>query len=162
MSLKIQDNFLNEKNFLELKKTIFSTTFPWYYNDSKSFNKDNNFQFVHNLYWEKEILSPFWNVLAAPILNNLKAKKLIRVKANLTTRKTENLISEMHIDTQIKESKTAVYYCNTNNGFTKFNSGEIVKSVENRLVYFDSNIFHAGADCTDENIRIVINFNFIV
>lgn len=161
MNLNIKDNFLDSKTFLDLKNIIFSTEFPWYYNNSKSLQNDNNYQFVHNLFWEKEILSPFWNTIAAPILNKLKAKKLIRVKANLTTKKTENLISEMHVDTLVKNSKTAVFYCNTNNGFTKFNNGEIVKSIQNRIVTFDSNIFHCGADCTDENIRIVINFNYM-
>jgi hypothetical protein len=159
--MKIVDNFLIEKNFIKLKKEIFKQTFPWYYNDTKSLEKDNNFQFVHIFYLEGKILSPYWNTIAAPILNKLDAKKLIRVKANLTTKKDKKYKSAMHVDTSVNKSKTAVYYCNTNNGYTIFDSGKEVASKENRIVIFDSFLKHCGADCTDENIRVVININYI-
>ena len=54
----------------------------------------------------------------------LKAKKIIRVKANLSTKKDINLKSKMHIDTSIENSITSVYYINTNNGFTLFENGK--------------------------------------
>ena len=157
--MKTIDNFLKQDDFIRLSKVLLDTKFPWYYNDSKSNNSDNNFQFVHIFYWEDKILSPFWNYIA-PILDKLNAKKIIRVKANLTTRKNKNYKSLMHIDTKIKNSKTAVFYTNTNNGSTVFESGEIVYSKENRIALFDSDKKHCGADCTNELIRIVINFNY--
>ena len=49
---------------------------------------------------------------------------------------------------------------NTNNGYTEFEKGDIVESVENRMVIFDSNLKHQTVTCTDEKIRIVINFNY--
>jgi|TARA_B110000285_G_scaffold162093_1_gene181042 hypothetical protein len=158
--MKTIDNFLKQDDFIRLSKVLLDTKFPWYYNDSKSNNSDNNFQFVHIFYWEDKILSPFWNYIA-PILDKLNAKKIIRVKANLTTRKNKNYKSLMHIDTKIKNSKTAVFYTNTNNGSTVFESGEIVYSKENRIALFDSDKKHCGADCTNELIRIVINFNYL-
>ena len=45
--MKTIDNFLSKKDFDSLKKIITTTTFPWYYNDSKSAEGDDNFQFVH-------------------------------------------------------------------------------------------------------------------
>ena len=158
--MKIIDNFLEKEKFDTLKKNIFSQTFPWYFNDSKSIEKDENYQFIHIFFWEDKILSPYWNSIA-PILDNLKAKKIIRVKANLTPKKNDNLKSEMHIDTNVKNSKTAVYYCNTNNGSTIFLDGKKVSSVENRIVTFESQTMHCGVDCTDKNIRVVINFNYL-
>ena len=56
--------------------------------------------------------------------------------------------------------KTAVLYLNTNNGYTKFKTGEQVESVENRLVLFDGNVQHAGTTCTDKRYRAVFNLNF--
>ena len=117
-------------------------------------------KFIHVFFWEDKILSPYWNSIA-PILDNLKAKKIIRVKANLTPKKNDNLKSEMHVDTNVKNSKTAVYYCNTNNGSTIFSDGKKVSSVENRIVTFESQTMHCGVDCTDKNIRVVINFNYL-
>ena len=58
-------------------------------------------------------------------------------------------------------SLTAIYYVNTNNGYTYFEDGQKVESVENRLVIMPSNLPHAGATCTDELRRVVINFNYL-
>jgi len=51
-------------------------------------------------------------------------------------------------------------YVNTNNGYTKFEDGTKVESVANRLVTFPANMKHKGTSCTDEKIRVVINFNY--
>tara|TARA_B110000503_G_C7170195_1_gene423868 strand:+ start:6086 stop:6565 length:480 start_codon:yes stop_codon:yes gene_type:complete len=158
--MKIIKKFLNDKQFDILQNSILSTKFPWYYNDTKSLPGDNSYQFVHIFYWNDKILSPFWNDIA-PILDQLKAKKIIRIKANLTSKKEKNFRSAMHIDTKIEKSKTAVFYCNSNNGSTIFKDGTIINSEENKIVIFDSKKLHCGSDCTDSNIRIVINFNYL-
>ena len=91
-------------------------------------------------------------------------KKVIRIKANKTFKKSSNIESEMHIDVTRKEDekfKTAVFYCNTNNGATLFESGKRVESKENRAVIFDGKTLHCGVDCTDSHRRVVINFNYI-
>jgi len=158
--MKIINNFLNDEEFNNFQKIILSTKFPWYYNDEKSLPGDMNYQFVHNFFWNETILSPFWNTIV-PILNKLNAEKLIRIKANLTPRKEKNFRSAMHVDTKIKQSKTAVYYCNTNNGSTVFENGKVIESEQNKIIIFDSQKLHCGVDCTDSNIRIVINFNYL-
>ena len=35
-----------------------------------------------------------------------------------------------------------------------------VDSKGNRIVIFDGHQKHCGVDCTDENVRVVINFNY--
>jgi|TARA_B110000259_G_scaffold185478_1_gene234634 hypothetical protein len=157
--MKVIKNVLAAKELSKLQEVMLETTFPWYYNAGKSSEEDNNFQFVHIFFWEDKILSPFWNYIA-PILDKLQAKKIIRIKANLTTKKNDNFKSKMHIDTKIKKSKTAVFYCNTNNGATIFKDGNVVESKENKMVIFNSDKIHCGSDCTDKDIRIVINFNY--
>ena len=56
--------------------------------------------------------------------------------------------------------KTSVFYLNTNNGGTKFKRGKFVRSVGNRMITFDSNYDHTGVTCTDQNNRVVVNFNY--
>ena len=56
---------------------------------------------------------------------------------------------------------TAIFYINTNNGYTEFENGEKIESVANRLIMFPSNIKHRGVTQTDEQTRIMINFNFL-
>ena len=157
--MKVIDNFLEENEFKKLKNEILKDHFPWYYNDYKSYENDNNFQFTHNFFRNEEISTDKWN-LVLPVINKLNVASVIRIKANLTTKKQSNLKSEMHIDTGVKNSKTAVFYCNTNNGSTLFMNGKKVSSKANRIVIFDWNQKHCGIDCTDQKIRIVINFNY--
>ena len=49
---------------------------------------------------------------------------------------------------------------NTCNGYTKLKKGGKVKSVANRMLIFDSDLEHAGFTCTDEQNRVVVNFNY--
>ena len=66
----------------------------------------------------------------------------------------------MHVDFDNFLGKTAIFYVNSNNGYTVFENGLKVDSQENRLVVFNSDLLHAGTTCTDQKIRCVINFNF--
>ena len=50
---------------------------------------------------------------------------------------------------------------NTNNGYTKFEDGTTVKSEANRMVTFPASMRHLGTTCTDQKIRVVINFNYL-
>ena len=47
------------------------------------------------------------------------------------------------------------------NAGKELEDGTIINSVENRFVSFPANIKHRGTSCTDKNIRMVINFNYI-
>ena len=159
--MKVIDNFLNEEDFTKLKNIILKYNFPWYYNDFKTTRNDSNFQFIHHFFNNDKITSNYWKYIL-PIITKLKATSIIRIKANLTTNKSINYKSDMHIDTKVEKSKTAVFYCNSNNGFTLFQNGKKIISKENRIVIFDGHQKHCGADCTDQNTRVVINFNFFV
>ncbi len=101
-----------------------------------------------------------------PIFNKLKVKALIKVKANYLW-KTDKIIEHgFHTDTaqHIKDHeanwKTAVYYINTNNGYTKFENGKKIKSKANKLVFFPASVRHTGSTCTDKDERIVLNINY--
>ena len=71
------------------------------------------------------------------------------------------MIGGYHIDQSFNNAKTAIYYVNSNNGWTEFETGEVVNSVANRIVIFDSNIKHVGYSCTDEKTRVVLNINYL-
>ena len=78
----------------------------------------------------------------------------------MTPKKDTNYKYPMHTDTDLKGHKTSVYYVNTNNGGTIFQNGKKAKSKANRLVEFDCHQNHAAVDCTDQKVRVVINFNY--
>ena len=99
-----------------------------------------------------KIVSPYYKNF---ISNNKKInpEKIYRIKANLTTKKETNHKALMHVDTNQEKIKTAVYYCNSNNGSTLFQNGKRIDSKANRIVIFDGHQKHCGVDCTDENVR---------
>ena len=171
--MNILNNFLDKSNYDKLYNGVFgsldnTTTqqFPWFFNSKKilDYNLDYNFQFVHNVFQNDKIQSPIAFNLLAPLINLLNPNKIIRIKLNLTT-KTHKLIKyPLHRDIPIKDEKDnykiAIYYMNTNNGYTYFEDGKKVKSVANRLIKFNNVTYHSGTTCTDENQRVVININY--
>lgn len=157
------DNFLSKELFDSLQKTILGKHFDWYYNDHIDYELETNkgFQFIHFFLNTNGGGSSF-NVVE-PILNIIKPVSILRIKANLLTRTNDIIINQFHKDFNNKNKlTTAIYYINTCNGYTLFRDGTKIKSVSNRFVFFDSNLEHTGTSCTDENIRVVINFNYFL
>ena len=155
--MQILDNSLQQKEFKNLYKTFHLSNFPWYFIPFKVKPGDDKYQLYHLFSNREKIHSKYFSILS-PILKLLKAKEIIRIKANLTFKQNENIFSDMHID--FKNCKTAIFYLNTNNGFTFFEEGKKILSKENRMVIFDSNLKHCAVDCTDKKYRIVININY--
>ena len=92
-------------------------------------------------------------------MNKVEAKKCERIKANLTFRTPTIEPALFHID--YPDGKTAVFYINTNDGYTEFESGVRVSSVANRACIFDSNLKHRGTTHAEgDQQRIVVNFNY--
>ena len=85
---------------------------------------------------------------------------LLHVKANLNVRAPENLEHGFHRD-HPWNGKTSVFYLNDNDGYTKFQNGQVVKSKANRAVIFDSPELHTGSTPTDVYARYVINLNWV-
>ena len=71
----------------------------------------------------------------------------------------KNFRYNLHIDTS-NVCKTAIFYINTNDGWTEFENGDKVESVENRIVIFDSQTKHTGTTCTNAKVRVLINLNY--
>ncbi len=125
----------------------------------------NNLQLVHVFYDNHSPLGSSFEILH-PILQKLQPAALIRIKANLVMCRDSIIESDMHTDI-IQGStddymKTSILYLNTCNGYTKFENGDVVESVANRLVTFPQYLRHCGTTCTDKPLRSVINFNYIL
>ena len=166
--MKIEDNFLDQKEFDKLQTHIMGLQFAWFFTPYIVDENDKNekeFQFIHMFYIDNAPCSPFCQKLN-PILNKLNALALTRIKANLLTRTPNIVENEFHIDMEnvteekLKQWTTSIFYMNTNNGYTKFEDGTQVESVANRFISFSANNRHSGSTCTDQKRRVVINFNY--
>jgi len=161
--LIIRDNFLNKIEFNNLKKLLLCNSFPWYLNKIDPVVKDH--QLTHIFFIEDKINSDFYKDIQN-IINKINPLKIIRIKVNLLWKdssiKYHAYHSDYPTDTLINDMYTGIYYINTNNGCTKFKNGKKIKSIENRMLIFPYYMKHTGSTCTDKEMRIVINFNFII
>jgi hypothetical protein len=164
MDLKIIDNLLEPEEFRQVKHLFNSNYFPWYRSKilddyELDCSTKDNLQFVHVFYQDHAPIGEYTNILPF-FFEKMPVRSLVKVKSNLTL-KTDKIIEHgFHTDFDNDDSYTAVYYVNTNNGYTLFEDGTKVESVENRLAIFNVNIPHTGTSCTDSECRIVINFNY--
>jgi hypothetical protein len=89
----------------------------------------------------------------------------MKAKANVNFVTSEIIEHGLHIDIEPhslgEAMTTAIYYVNSNDGYTLFEDGTKVESVANRLVKFPCNTKHTGTSCTDQRYRMVINLNYI-
>jgi hypothetical protein len=175
--IHIIDNCLLDKDFSIIKNTMLGSDFPWYLCPTKVlYNKESivedkyNYQFTHIFYNNSTVRSDWFNIIS-PLVNLIvmpgKTTELVRIKANLLPATHDIILYDYHTDIDYSseydnfEKKTVVFYVNTNNGFTQFEDGTKVESIENRLVTFDTNIMHTGSSCTDQRTRCVINLNYV-
>tara|TARA_Y100000296_G_scaffold31495_1_gene36559 strand:- start:82 stop:582 length:501 start_codon:yes stop_codon:yes gene_type:complete len=159
------DNFLDEQSFQNLQNIMFGENFCWVYNGAIDYEDDEDkFQFTHSFY--KNNIGPSSQQYGklSHILNKIRPKEIFRIKANLLSRTSEIVENSFHVDIVdlgILPWTTAVFYMNTNNGYTEFETGAKVESVENRMLVFPAEMKHRGTSCTDKKIRVVVNFNYL-
>lgn len=162
MTYTVTDNFLDEEVALNIRKTLLSGNFPWYYHDAILYGVDKDllsFQFNHMFYRDYQFQSPEGQ-LVVPLLERINPLAMIRIKANLKPLTPDHHYGGWHKDVQ-DDCTIGVYYVNDNNGWTEFENGEKVYSKANRFVEFSSKELHSGVSCTDEQVRSVINFVYI-
>jgi hypothetical protein len=157
--IEIIDNFLPEEEFKSIQSLMMSWGFGWFYSRGRATPDDGLYLMVHMFYSppydpNSEHID-IWNTF----MNKVGAKKCKRIKANLTFKTPTIEPAPFHTD--FDDMKTAVFYINTNNGYTEFENGVRVNSVANRICIFDSNLKHRGTTHTEpDHQRIVVNFNY--
>jgi len=158
--MEIINNFIQNKNiFDDIKNLLMSYTFPYYYYNQIAHEKDkSDYFFQHVLYDKDQPRSEYFYKITMPILGRLNFNHLVRAKVNCYTKKHEQIITGMHTDRPQKHM-VALFSINTNNGYTLFENGNKILSVENQLVLFEGHLKHCSVAQTDKNIRVNININ---
>ncbi len=164
----IEDNFFSETAFKEIQSILMSDNCPWFWNenffppDMIPPGSEETFQFTHVFYRDMSPSSELYMNLPDELFNKLRIILLIHLKANLTIRTPEHNLSGFHVDQDIPNTWTSIWYANSNNGCTVFEeTGEKVESVQNRMVTFPSNLRHAVLSHTDTKRRVLMNINYI-
>ena len=174
--MEIIDDFLEQKVFDELQTLMMGKNFTWYFRSRyyaqqqeeevvKEEDVLDQFQFTHTFYDVGAQRSPHMGTLQC-FLDLLSVLSIGRIRANLSTRLPTFIKNPFHSDMEnILEEKqkqwtTSIFYVNTNDGYTEFEDGTKVESVANRMLTFPANMKHTGTTCTNQQIRIIINFNY--
>jgi len=162
--MNIIDNFLSDDDFELTQHFFLGTDIDWKFNNCivSSERGIDQYQFIHELCNVQFPFDSNYSNFIQPLLTKLNARFIFRLKANLRPRTNQIVHSNYHIDMDLNQ-QTAIFYLNTNDGYTRFKDPSIpdVQSVANRLVTFDGSLQHCGTSCTDQNVRVLLNINYI-
>jgi len=156
----IKDDFLSIEELDELNNIIGSPFFPWFFQKQQTYEDDPFF--CHILYCNDISQSEFYKPVLDIFKKHLNWISLYRLNVNLSPKIGSK--SNFHTDTNGEENEekmtTSIFYLNTNNGYTILEDGTKIESVANRMLFFDAHKPHQSTNCTDEKLRVNINFNY--
>ena len=168
MELNIVDDFLSHEDHRQLKNLIvFNQNFPLHFQREVSGDKKHrenwDWYATHTFYHQDHPCGPYTNDICNYFIPKFMKmdifRSLMRVRVNFypyTNRVKEH---SPHVD--YKFSHYAAIYClNTCDGFTRIGR-EKVKSVANRMYFFDGSIEHNSSTTSNECGRYNLNFNFL-
>ena len=167
MPHKIIDNFLDNHVANRIHDTLHSTEFPYYFHNHFAYDTEkeslDRSQFVHALKSNKfGTTSTYYDQICLPIIDKLKLKfrDVLRCKVNFSLCGKTAYKSAYHIDND-GPHQVAIYYVNSNNGYTELATGEKILCRKNRLLMFDGMIQHRAVKQTDTKTRVGININYV-
>ena len=158
---EIVDNFLPKDLFVKIKNFMMGNAIPWFYNQrvAKKDEKVRSFYFTHMFFSDRYGTSNNYLEIY-PILQILKPKAVLRVKGNLYPSTKKLIKYDYHTDYDFNH-QGCIFSINTCDGYTQLKDGTKIKSVENRIMFFNPGIEHTATNCTDQQTRININFNYM-
>ena len=157
--LRIVDDFLDSDSHLKIKESLEYKDF-WTYDPCIAGSMSDQIkdgQLCHLFFFEM-YRSPHIELLF-PIIGRIKPMAIWRIKANLQLHGGDlPYKSNWHYDFTgdgypVSDMMTAIYYVNSNNGYTEFENDTIVPSVSNRMVFFPSTLKHRGVNATNVKCR---------
>ena len=163
---EVIDNLLPKPYFAEIKNITESDNFAWYWQDDQinGFkNSNNTFGFAHTLYRDNKIISDVFTFIK-PIVHifedksEIKVKDIFRMQINLST--NTHFYDEQqanHIDLNEDNYKSFILYLDHSDGDTVINNEHHVTPMDNKCVYFNSNVIHRATPPKHSKRRMVIN-----
>jgi len=156
-----------------LDSIVWNKDFPWYIHrkiEGKFVEESPSFYGTHMFYYIGDPITlncvnvssscPLVSPIVDFITNLTGIKSILRIKGNFYPQTLTIIEHEKHTDFDYPH-KSAIFYLNTCDGFTRLNDGTKIGSVKNRLLLFDGGTFHNSSTCTDEPARFNINFNYL-
>ena len=161
---KIIENYLPQKQADEIESVMINPpkpidpapVFPWFYMphffthvfyERRGMEEDKLFKGINN------------TILARLEKEDMKDMDLLRVRANLHLKNPQPVFAEPLSADHFINQKVAIYYVNTNNGYTLLDEKIKIPSIKNSVLIFDGEQ-HKAVSQTDENVRVIINIYY--
>jgi hypothetical protein len=136
----IIDNLIDPVLFSSIRDTLTGDTFYWFYNDFVNYRPCEGYKFTNEIIKNSTLTnSIFFNYLnmVKPVLEKIPHKKLHSVRFNLFTKTLEP--QKYLINHHKPNTKVAILFANNTNGGIEIDN-DFIKSTENQLVSFDSDV----------------------
>ena len=160
MKYKIEDNFIDRILFSSIRDTLIGDTFFWFYNDFVNYRPCDGYKFTNEIIKDSNLTNYYFlNYLnmIKPVLEKISHKKLHSVRFNLfpKTIKPEKYI----INNYKKNTKVAILFANNTDGGIEIDNA-FIKSTENQLISFDSDVEYKIVTPTDIKIFTYAIINY--
>jgi len=154
------NNYIDPVLFSSIRDTLTGNTFFWFYNDFVNYRPCEGSKFTNEIIKDSNLVSRLYiNYLSMvkPVLKKIPNKKLHSVRFNLFTKTPEP--QKYLINHHKENSKVAILFANNTNGGIEIDNA-FIKSTENQLVSFDSDVEYKVVTPTDIKIftYAVINY----
>ena len=172
--MRVFNNFLPPEQLKTLQEGIcFNDNFPFHLQSKVAYDKEESVEYwnwyaTHIFYDSNQNLgknSIYYDCLNEFFIKRFEKdfglKTLIRIKANMYPYTHSLKEHGSHYDYDYPNI-AAIYSLNTCDGFTRFEDGIKMDSIENRLFLFDGRKGHNSSTTTNASVRFNINFNFTV
>ena len=166
MSYFVVDDFLSEEDYKNIRDVMSGNEFPWYLQDIVTGDgKDDPLEAFFTHYMYSGLVAPlgirsnFYD-LCLPMIKKIGSAIIVRIKANCYPRTESLRTHRIHVDHPFPH-ETCLLSLSSNDGYTLLETGEKIKSVENRALFTKDSLPHASTNCTNLNCRINLNITFI-
>ena len=160
MKYKIEDNFMDRILFSSVKDTLTGDTFFWFYNDFINYRPCDGYKFTNEIIKDSNLTNYYFlNYLnmIKPALEKIPHKKLHSVRFNLFLK---TIKPEKHtINNHKKNTKVSILFANNTDGGIEIDNA-FIKSTENLLISFDSNVEYKVVTPTDLKIFTYAIINY--
>jgi len=160
MKHSIINNFIDPILFSSIRDTTTRDTFFWFYNDFVNSRPSKEFKFtneiVKNSNLTHRVFLSYLNMVK-PVLDKIPHKQLYSVRFELFTKTNET--QKYLINHHKKNSKVAILFSNNTKGGIEIEN-TFIKSTENKLIQFASELEYKIITSTDDKIftYLVINY----
>jgi hypothetical protein len=159
---QIQDNVLPTEQWRAIHDLCAdSREFAYYLSNTVAHDgadHAHHYYFTHQFYDNYSVNSPHFETIA-PLVELLRPRALVRIKANLYPSTSSIIVHDPHTDYDF-DHRAALYMVNSCDGYTTMSDGTPIESIANRLVVFDPQQLHSSSTTTNAKYRITINFNY--